>query len=600
MSQFKLKLEQGQSMVEYALLLMLVSGTLFLSTSLLGGGVADNLSRVDFDGGGGSSAEEALTVWLLDQNDAGVASIRIFAYTESGQYTDIYRDTNGQGRTDFELEPGNYQFLAQYQGAWFWSELVKWPSQDEATILIERQAFTVTTIDLSGNPIRGVPVSAYDENGDYLGVTLITNVRGEANFNLIGENVQFRADYETESYPTQILPLAQANTTITLNSCQDGQFMAEYFNNRNLSDDPALIRCETAIQYDWGTAAPADGVNSNNFSVRWTGFVPLDNGTYAFTTTADDGVRVKVNDEMLIDAWRNQTATTYSARKEIDTGVAKVEMFYFENGGQAVAKLDWAPVVTSCPVGQYLADYFNNRDLSGTPVHSQCENQIDYSWGRGSPGNGVNSNNFSVRWRGEFNFDDNVYGFTTTADDGVRVWVDGEPIVDAWVPQVATTYGARKALSAGTHVVQMEYYERGGDTRAYLDWDTVVVSCPTGQFLAEYFNNLDLSGDPVFSRCESQISYDWQNGSPGFGVGANNFSIRWSGTFNFTGGDVTFTTRTDDGVQLYIDQALVINKWRNQAATTYQAVQSLSPGPHDIVMTYYERGGRAVAELDWE
>lgn len=600
MNHFNQRIQSGQSLVEYALLLMLVSSTIFLSLSVLGNGVSDSLDDIDFDGD--RTSEDGLHVFLLDQDQTGIPNGRIYAYLESGEYTDIYQDTNSNGETAFTLEPNSYLFLTEYQGEWFWSDLVQWPEQSTAIIQIERTPFIVTTIDLAGNPIRDVPISAFDAAGNYLNATLITNVRGEANFNLIGENVEFRADYEGEAYYSDLVPLAQGNATITLDICQEGQFRAEYFNNRTLADDPVLIRCESEIQYEWGRGSPAAGVNSNRFSVRWTGYIPLDSDTtYAFTTTADDGVRIVVDDETIIDAWRNQAATTYTARKETQSVLTKVVMSYYENGGNAVAKLNWTPVVTlNCPDNQFLAEYFNNRNLSGEPVFSRCESQIDYSWGTNSPGNGVNADNFSIRWRGNFSFEDGDYAFTTTADDGVRIWVDGEQLIDRWVPQSATTYSARKSMAAGNYVVQMEYYERGGNTRAYFSWETITTSCPTGQFFAEYYNNLNLSGDPVFARCESQINYNWGSGSPGFGVNSNNFSVRWSGDFDFSGGNVTFTTRTDDGVQLYVDQNLIINQWRNQSATTYQSTQTLSAGTHQIMLVYFERGGQAVAEFDWE
>ena len=587
-------------LVEYAILLMLISGIIILSLSALGQGVSDNLRNVDFDGNPDNT--DSLQVYLIDQNQVGIPNHRIYAYTESGQYTDIYQDSDASGQTNFSLEPGSYLFLTEVQGEWFWSDVVQWPGQSVALIVIERMPFTVTTIDLSGNPINDVPVSAFDAEGTYLGITLNTVQQGQAIFHLIGDEVEFRADYQDTAYYSDVVPTTQGNVTITLDSCQNGQFKAEYFNNRSLADDPVLIRCESEIQNNWGRGAPADSVNANRFSIRWTGFFPLESGsTYAFTTTADDGVRIKVNDQTIIDQWRNQPARTYSARKEAEGNLTKVEMLYYENGGNAVAKLEWSEIIpVTCPDNQFLAEYFNNRDLSGEPVFESCTSQIDYNWGRGSPGNGVRSDNFSIRWSGKFSFDEGVYAFTTIADDGVRLWVDGEQLVNAWVPQAATSYSARKSLSTGTHLVQMEYYERGGSTRAYLDWGVVTTSCPNGQFLTEYYNNLDLSGEPVISRCESQINYNWGRAGPGSGIRSNNFSIRWSGTFNFSGGDVTFTTRTDDGVQLYVDQNLLINQWRNQPARTYQTTQTLSQGTHQIMMVYFERGGNAVAELDWE
>jgi hypothetical protein len=125
-------------------------------------------------------------------------------------------------------------------------------------------------------------------------------------------------------------------------------------------------------------------------------------------------------------------------------------------------------------------------------------------------------------------------------------------------------------------------------------------SCDNGQFLAEYFSNRGLSGSPVFRRCENNISSDWAYGGPGNGVGNDNFSVRWTGTFWFENtGTYRFTTRTDDGVRLYVDGQLVIDQWRDMGATQFNTDRNLNAGLRGVRMEYYENGGYAVAQLSW-
>src|SRR5262249_2718332 len=94
----------------------------------------------------------------------------------------------------------------------------------------------------------------------------------------------------------------------------------------------------------------------------------------------------------------------------------------------------------SCLVGQYNSEYYNNISLDGHTTFTACESDINYNWGAGGPGNGIGIDNFSVRWTGTFSFLGSAATFTATADDGIRVWVDDVPIIDAWVDQPATTY----------------------------------------------------------------------------------------------------------------------------------------------------------------
>lgn len=131
------------------------------------------------------------------------------------------------------------------------------------------------------------------------------------------------------------------------------------------------------------------------------------------------------------------------------------------------------PTPASCPKGQFLAEYFNTVDLSGAAVLSRCESSIDYNWGLTGPGNGVRADNFSVRWSGVFSFIAGNTKFTATADDGVRVWLDGALIIDAWIEQGPTTYEATKPVTAGDHAVKVEYFDLGGEALIQFGWQNV-------------------------------------------------------------------------------------------------------------------------------
>ena len=104
-----------------------------------------------------------------------------------------------------------------------------------------------------------------------------------------------------------------------------------------------------------------------------------------------------------------------------------------------------------CEAGQYSAEYFDNMTLTQPAGSTNCESApIDYAWGEGGPQSaGVGVDNFSVRWSGEFTFAAGAYTFTATADDGVRVFLDDQLIIDEWRGQSATTFEATRTLTAG-------------------------------------------------------------------------------------------------------------------------------------------------------
>ena len=128
------------------------------------------------------------------------------------------------------------------------------------------------------------------------------------------------------------------------------------------------------------------------------------------------------------------------------------------------------------------------------------------------------------------------------------------------------------------------------------------LACAAGQYLAEYFNNQALSGTPTFQQCEpAPLDKNWPAGTgPGGGVGTDNFSVRWTGTFGFPAGTQTFSATTDDGVRVWVDGALLIDQWRDQGTATFTAQKDLPAGDHQVKVEYYEGGGDAVAKLAWQ
>lgn len=252
--------------------------------------------------------------------------------------------------------------------------------------------------------------------------------------------------------------------------------------------------------------------------------------------------------------------------------------------------------------GQFCAEYYNNRYLSGVPVFTQLESSINYDWG--SLGPWVGYDNFSVRWQGRFYFGSGNYTFIARTDDGMRVWVDGSLILDVWYDQSATEYRVTRSMTSGEHEIRVEYYENTGGAVAQFRWELAggwpTGYCP-GQFQAEFFNNQALSGSPVYTRCESwPISYDWGTGSPGYWVGSDNFSVRWSGSPYFNTDTYTFIVRVDDGVRVWLDGSLIIDAWFVQAPTEYRATRSLSSGEHSLRVEYFEASGGALIQFRWE
>ena len=123
------------------------------------------------------------------------------------------------------------------------------------------------------------------------------------------------------------------------------------------------------------------------------------------------------------------------------------------------------------PSDRFCAEYFPNRNLSGVSRFARDEPApIEHDWGNGGPENGLGVDSFSVRWIGRFTFADGIYTFRARTDDGMRIWVDDKSVIDEWHLQPATDHTETIRLTAGQHLVTVEYFEQEGGAIAEVDW----------------------------------------------------------------------------------------------------------------------------------
>jgi hypothetical protein len=146
-------------------------------------------------------------------------------------------------------------------------------------------------------------------------------------------------------------------------------------------------------------------------------------------------------------------------------------MEYYEKTGLAVAKLSWSQISGST-TSSWRGEYFTNMTLSGTPalVRDDGTGFLNFNWGSGSPASNIPADYFSVRWTRTVYFNAGSYTFKVTSDDGARLYINGNLVIDRWVNQPATTISATVSLPAGNHTIRLEYYENTGLAEARLSW----------------------------------------------------------------------------------------------------------------------------------
>jgi len=285
--------------------------------------------------------------------------------------------------------------------------------------------------------------------------------------------------------------------------------MGEYFNNADFTGF-ALSRVDPTISFNWSQGSPDSLIDNNTFSVRWTGQVqPRYSEIYTFITQTDDGVRLWVNNQLIIDDWQVQGTTINTGTITLTANqLYAIRMEYFEDGGYADAQLSWGsasqqgeiipasqlypgestePTVTpsstptvyvsptSTPVNGngtgLLGEYFDNNDLTKLRV-VRIDASVNFIWGSGSPSPLIVADTFSVRWTGQIQPRySEMYSFILVSDDGVRLWVNNQLIINDWQIQGTTTNIGTISLNAGQlYDIRLEFFEQTGTSRMEMSW----------------------------------------------------------------------------------------------------------------------------------
>ena len=396
--------------------------------------------------------------------------------------------------------------------------------------------------------------------------------------------------------PASIAPASIAPAPPQLPASQgDSVWQGTFWNNTTLTGAPVFQRDDAVLDFDWGLVSPSPALNVDEYSARWTRSINVAAGMYRFRAQSDDGVRVYVDGQLIIDKWYAHPPQTFTADQELVAGSHQIVVEFYEQTGRARIAVSWAPLTVT--VNNWRGEYYNNMTLIGTPALVRDDPQINFTWGEGPPGQGVNADAFSARWTRAVNLSAGVYRFQMTVDDGGRLWVNNQLVLDEWRMQGARTFSADVSVQGGATQIRMEHYEDSGNASAALTWERAPVA---SGWRGEYFNNAAVSGQPVLTRNENEINFDWGVGSPAQNTVVNDgFSARWTRTLNAAAGWYRFTMAVDDGGRLWVGDRLVLDAWQVQTAAPKDVDLYLSGGATALRMEYYENAGLASARLTW-
>ncbi|HEU5315291.1 MAG TPA: PA14 domain-containing protein, partial [Chloroflexota bacterium] len=297
-----------------------------------------------------------------------------------------------------------------------------------------------------------------------------------------------------------------------------GAWYATYFADQYLTPPAAITRDEPAIHFDWALGSPGAGVPTDNFSARWERSVVFDGTCQTFHTRTDDGIRVWLDLTLAVDHWLEATNVDRFDTVCPSAGMHRLTVEMYEGAGDAGAHFDILPA-EAVPSTAWRAAYYPNTTLSGSPTLVRNDAAIAFNWVSGSPDASLPADSFSARWMRAIDFDGTCKAFTTSTDDGVRVFLDGAIALDYWNnggPDRSDTI----CPAAGRHTVTVEYFEGGGDAKAYVD--VLPASNPTPATAALAYHEKITSDSPV--------GY-WRLGESGGGL-AFDRTARFTGTHN--------------------------------------------------------------------
>lgn len=246
---------------------------------------------------------------------------------------------------------------------------------------------------------------------------------------------------------------------------------AEFFANPRLTGDPVEVRDVPAVDFDWGAGSPSPAVPADYFSARFTRRMTFASGFYRITALADDGIRVWLDDQLIIDEWRFTANAVFSVGRVLN-GEHSVRVEYYEGTGNARVRVGFEATTETAT---WDAVYYQGTTASGRQVLARREprsqNPLDYNWSYSSPAPELLGTDYwSARWTGTFYFEAGNYVFRANADDGVRIYLDGLLVLDAWRDGYKEISNRYLGVGDGVRTVMVEYYDRTGPAVMKLWW----------------------------------------------------------------------------------------------------------------------------------
>ncbi len=276
----------------------------------------------------------------------------------------------------------------------------------------------IITVSNAGTPVLQNPGDVNTTTGQNVSLPVVASTpSGTLSFSATGLPAGLAINSATGTVSGT--PVAAGNALVTISASNGAQtvstdivinvttlgtgtgLLGQYYANTALAGTPAVQRTE-APNFDWGTGAPAAGLPVDNFSVRWSGFIEATaTGPTQIRTVSDDGVRMWIDNRLVVDNWTDHAPATDTATVTLVAGQRyPITIEFYELGGGATLQLQWLPAgattVTAVPAERlYPATSASSTNIALGKAATQSSQYQVYDAARAVDGNtdGVLANN---------------------------------------------------------------------------------------------------------------------------------------------------------------------------------------------------------------
>jgi beta-N-acetylglucosaminidase/RNase P/RNase MRP subunit p29 len=377
----------------------------------------------------------------------------------------------------------------------------------------------------------------------------------------------------------------------------EDNWVAEYYPDKTLKGNPIVeggknsaVKLQS-INFNWKSGSPHSSIPVDGFSARFMKNLEFEEGTYEFQIRADDGSRLWVDDQLVIDSWVSTSGHLKTGRIDLAKGRHTVKVEYFEGVGLANLFVDYKKY---------------------TEITTQKGAEVHRNWGSGTAGAGKPADEFTAEFDQTQELAGGDYFIQAQGDDGVKVEVDGQLLIDRWSnsPVLVTNRALWTGVTPGLHAVKTHYYEDGGNASIFSD----VV--PFDSWLAYYYSNKTMSGAPNAAKVIApagelkKLSQKYGTASPIAGIKADSFSARFTSSKRIPAGEYILRATADDGVRVYVDGKLVLDRWSSARVLKENAVKiqirdiagakAGEENVHWVEVEYYEGAGNSQIDVSLE